>query len=153
MIEPSSGEVNRLLDDSTGDSGDVLDRLMPMLYTELRRLAAHYLRGERSTHTLQPTALVNEVYLRFAEQKKVTWRNRAHFVAIAARTMRRILVDYARRHGAAKRGGARKRVTFDEAMAVDRRRNIKLIDFDDALRGLAAMDPRASAIVSLYVFK
>lgn len=100
----------------TGGRVESLDQLIPMVYDELRRLAAHYLRGERPGHTLQPTALVNEAYLCLVAQKKLEWQNRSHFLAIAAQTMRHILVDHARMHGALKRGGDRHRISLDEAL-------------------------------------
>src|SRR5258706_8221076 len=115
MQPPSSSEVTRLLKDwGNGDSA-ALDQLMPIVYAELRAIAARYLRRERQDHTLQPTALVNEAYMRLVDQKQVEWQNRAHFVGVAAQMMRRILVDHAKSHNRAKRGGGAQRVTLDEA--------------------------------------
>src|SRR4051794_7161667 len=104
-MTPSRAEVSTLLTAATGGDARATDKLMNLVYAELRRLAAHYLRGERPDHTLQPTALVNEAYLQLIDQKDHRWENRAHFVGVAAHVMRRILVDHARAHGAIKRGG------------------------------------------------
>ena len=152
MATPSPQEVTRLLLDwSKGDQA-ALDRLMPLVDRELHRLAHHYMRQEKAGHTLQTTALVNEAYLRLVDQKQVHWKNRAHFFALSAQLMRRILVDHARRRKYAKRGGDAPRVSFDEAMAVSRERSADLISLDDALEKLAAIDPRKSRIVELRFF-
>src|ERR1044072_4160034 len=128
----SPSEVTRLLKDwSRGDSA-ALDQLIPIVYDELRAVAARYLRRERQDHTLQPTALVNEAYLRLIDQKQVEWQNRAHFVGVAAQMMRRILVDHAKSHHRAKRGGGAQKVSLDEAMGISDERADELVDLDEA---------------------
>ena len=152
MQPPSSIEVTRLLKDwRDGDSG-ALDQLMPIVYAELRAIAARYLRRERPDHTLQPTALVNEAYLRLIDQKHVDWQNRAHFVGVAAQMMRRILVDHAKSHHRAKRGGGALRVTLDEEIAVSEERATDLVELDEALTALEAFDERKSRVVEMKYF-
>jgi RNA polymerase sigma factor (TIGR02999 family) len=129
-----------------------LDEMVPLVYSELRRLAAHYPRGERRNHTLQPTALVNEAYLCLVAQKKLQWKNRAHFLAIAARTLRHILVDHARARGAWKRGGDRQRIALDESVAATVGREVDFVALDQALSKLAAFDPMKSRLVELRFF-
>jgi RNA polymerase sigma factor (TIGR02999 family) len=124
---------------------------MPLVYNELRRLAAVYLRGERRNHTLQPTALVNEAYLCLANQPGVRFQNRAHFLAIAATTMRRLLVDHARGRGARKRGGDLRRVTLHSAVLASRE-GVEILDLDDALTKLALFDPLGCRVVELRFF-
>ncbi len=128
------------------------DRLMPLVYEELRHLALRYLQRERSDHTLQATGLVHEAYLRLVDQSSMNWQNRAHFFAVAAKVMRRILVDYARSHGAEKRGGDREKLEFDEAVSPSGERAVDLIALDDALQDLVTFDPRQSRIVELRFF-
>ena len=140
-----------LLDWSSGDR-EAFDRLAPLVYDELRNLAHRYMRRERPGHTLQTTALVNEAYLRLIDQKSVRWQNRAHFFAIAARMMRRILVDYARARRYDKRGGDARQVSFDEAAVFTRERAPDLVAIDDALTSLAAHDARKCEIVTLRFF-
>ncbi len=125
---------------------------MPLVYDELRQLARHYLQRERPDHTLQATALVHEAYLRLVDQTTITCQNRAHFLGIAARQMRRILVDHARRHGAQKREGEWMKVEFDEAWTSLISRSGNLIALDDALQDLARLNPRHSQIVELRFF-
>jgi len=139
---------------SKGDE-NALSELMPLVYDELRRQAARYLRKERADHTLQPTALANEAYLRLIDQKHVSWQNRAHFFGIAAQLMRRILVDHARKGHAEKRGGAAAKLPLDEAIGVpDEReqRDVDLLALDRALSQLAEVDERQSRIVELRYF-
>jgi RNA polymerase sigma factor (TIGR02999 family) len=140
-----------LLDWGNGDR-DALDRLLPAIYAELRRLAAAYLRKERSDHTLQPTALVHEVYLRVIDQRRVRWRNRAHFLAVASQLMRRILVDHARRRHASKRGGRHAPVSLGEIADCPAARDVDVAALDEALRRLAVVDPRQSRIIELRCF-
>ena len=141
-----------LLDWGEGDTA-ALDKLMPMVYDELRRLARNYLRQERPDHTLQPTALVNEAYLRLVDQRQAKWQNRAQFMGIAAQLMRRILVDHARRHRAAKRGGTdRQRLSFMNAARIDGKPDADLLAMHDALNELSAIDPQQSRIVELRFF-
>jgi RNA polymerase sigma factor (TIGR02999 family) len=134
--------------------GDVsaLDQLIPLVHGELRHIASRYMAGERVGHTLQPTALVNEVYLRLVDIEHVRWENRAHFMAVAARLMRRVLVDFARSRRYQKRGGGRQRVALDEALVVDVGRGHDLLALDDALDELARVDTRQSEIVVMRFF-
>jgi RNA polymerase sigma-70 factor (ECF subfamily) len=129
-----------------------LDSLLPLVYQELRRLAAGYLRRERAGYTLQPTALVNEAYLRLLKDRPDRWQNRAHFCAIAAHSMRQILIERARARGAQKRGGARARVTLDEALVAGGERSIDLVALDQALERLAEIDPEQARLVELRFF-
>jgi RNA polymerase sigma-70 factor, ECF subfamily len=136
---------------SDGDPG-ARDRLVPLVYDELRRRAAAYLRREGRDHTLQPTALVHEVYLRLVDQRRTAWRNRSQFYGVAAEMMRRILVDRARAHRTAKRSGRWSRVTLDSDVAITPAVDIEVLDLDEALNRLAAMDPRKSRIAELRFF-
>jgi RNA polymerase sigma factor (TIGR02999 family) len=129
-----------------------VDTLLPIVYQELRRLAASYLRRERPGQTLQPTALVHEAYLRLLKDKPDRWKNRAHFCAIAAHSMRQILIERARARGAQKRGGAQPRVTLDEALVAGGNRGIDLVALDEALERLAAIDPEQARLVELRFF-
>jgi RNA polymerase sigma-70 factor (ECF subfamily) len=147
----SSNQVTQLLIDwSKGDQA-ALDKLTPFVYDELHRLARHYMRRERPGHTLQTSALVNEAYLRLVDQS-VPWQNRAHFFGIAARLMRQILVDHARAHKYAKRGGGAQKVSLDQAADLAQARASDLVALDDALNSLAAKDPHQSRIVELRFF-
>ena len=150
MTLASHSVTQMLLDWSEGDR-EALDKLIPIVYSELRLRAARYLRRERPGHTLQTTALIHETYLRLVEQKQVRWQNRAHFFGIAAQLMRRILVDHARQRDAAKRGGADLRLTLDEAMAAPRR-DVNLMVLDETLTRLAEIDERQSRVVELRYF-
>ena len=136
------------------DSGDreALDKLMPIVYDELRRQAARYLQRERQSHTLQTTALVHEAYVRLIDQAGVRWQNRAHFFAIAAEMMRRILVDHARKRHAAKRGGDAVKVTLNEAPQSSGEKDLDLIAVDEALTKLAALDQQQARVVELRFF-
>ena len=130
-----------------------LTAMMPAVYDELRRLAAGYLNGERAEHTLQPTALVHEAYLRLANQRQSTWQNRAHLLAIAARMMRRILTNHAVARDAAKRGGHDVvRLTLDDALDIYDRQEVKLLDVEEALRNLETLDSRQAQIVEMRFF-
>lgn len=148
--EPS--EVTRLLRAwSAGEEG-AQERLFPLVYDELRRTARRFLAGERAGHTLQATALVHETYVRMLDQRQVEWRERAHFYAIAARSMRRILVDHARRRDSRKRGGDHAHLPLDELSGVARRRPDDLVALDDALTSLAEIDAHKASIVELRFF-
>lgn len=125
---------------------------MPLVYQELRRLAQNYLRSERADHTLQATALVHEAYLRLVDQNRVTWQNRAHFCGVAAQLMRRILMQHARAHQAAKRGGGMQKLYLDDTRELAQRRAPDLVALDDALKSLAARHPRESEVVELKFF-
>lgn len=145
-------EVRALLADWNNGNEAARDELMPQVYDELRRLAGRYMAFERKGHTLQATALVNEVYLRLVDQRHVRWESRAHFFALASSMMRRILVDYARRGQYAKRGGDARRVSLDEAMIVSKEKAWDVVALDDALSRLAAIDLRKSKVVDLRYF-
>jgi len=145
--------VTQLLNDWSKGDQDALNQLMPLVYAELRRLAASYLSRERSDHTLQPTALVNEAYLRLIDQNGVAWENRAQFFGIAAQMMRRILVNHARDRHADKRGGPELlRVSLDDAISFFEERDVNLVALDEALTRLEEMDQRQSQIVELRFF-
>ncbi len=149
----SPGDVTLLLAEMKRGNNDVLPKLIPLIYNELRRLAAHFLRDEREGHTLQPTALVHEAYLRLAGQNRAEWHNRAQFMAVAAQVMRRILVDYARQHIAAKRGGG---VTpsdlrlSEASMAVEQ--SEETLAIDEALARLTVLDPQQARVVEMRYF-
>ncbi|HET9710687.1 MAG TPA: sigma-70 family RNA polymerase sigma factor [Pyrinomonadaceae bacterium] len=140
-----------LIDWSNGDRA-ALDKLMPLIDAELRRLAHRYMTRERAGHTLQTTALVNEAFLRLVNRKNLQWQNRAHFFGIAAQLMRTILVDHARSHASAKRGGGARKLELDEAMVVSQQKASEVIALDDALKQLALLDPQQSRIVELRFF-
>ena len=148
----STSDVTQILLAVQDGDRDAPARLMPVVYDELRRLADHYLRQERPDHTLQGTALVHEAYLKLIDQTQVDWRNRAHFFGVAAQLMRQILVDHARRHRSAKRGGAQQKLTLDEAVDYSQSRDVDLLALDDALTALAQRDERQSRIVELRFF-
>jgi RNA polymerase sigma-70 factor (ECF subfamily) len=152
VSEPLDQDVTHLLIQwSKGDSA-ALDALVPLVYDELRRQAQLYLNREKPGHTLSSTALVHEAYLRLVKQKGVAWQNRAHFFGVAARMMRRILVDHARRNGYAKRGGGAMTLSLDETMTPAPEREINLVALDDALNTLAKLDERQSRMVELRYF-
>jgi RNA polymerase sigma factor (TIGR02999 family) len=152
MEKSSPTDVTQLLLDWNAGDQSALDRLMPLVYEELRRMAARQLRHERTDHTLQPTALVHEAWLRLVQTNRLTWQNRAHFLGVAAELMRRILVDHARRRSAEMRGGGETRLSLDEALSVSDQKAVGLLALDDALTSLAALDPRQSRIVELKYF-
>jgi RNA polymerase sigma factor (TIGR02999 family) len=147
----AAGDVSRLLQAwNRGDSG-ALDRLTPIVYGELRRLARRYLRGEHDGHSLQATALVNEAYVRLVDFTRIEWQNRAHFFAVSAQVMRRILVDHARRRNA-KRGRGQLHVSLDEAVVVAPQPSLDLVALDDALKALARVDARKAQVVEMRFF-
>ena len=150
-IQTSSQVTQWLLQWSGGDQA-ALDQLMPAVYTELHRVAVSYLRREQAGHTLQPTALVHEAYLRLVDESRVDWHSRAHFFGVAARLMRQILVDHARRRHAAKRGGGAFKVTLEDARANYEPPDLDLLALDHALNELAALDPQQSRVVELRFF-
>jgi RNA polymerase sigma factor (TIGR02999 family) len=151
-MQSNEGITELLIDWGKGDQA-ALDRLMPLVYNELRRLASNYLRRERATHTLQPTALVNEAYLKLIDQKNAKWQNRAQFFGISAQLMRRILVDHARQHQAAKRGGSnQQRLSITSAEQFAKQPEIDLLALNEALDELAQMDPQQGRIVELKFF-
>ena len=153
-MDAARADVTRLLQQWSNGQPQALDRLLPQIHSELRKLAASYLRRERPDHTLQPTALVNEAFLKLVDQRAVKWQNRAHFFGIAAQAMRRILVDHARGHAAGKRGGALRKVPLDDAFMIGHGSGggVDLLALDEALTRLAAIDPQQSRIVELRFF-
>jgi RNA polymerase sigma factor (TIGR02999 family) len=148
----SKSQVTRLLQRWSDGDEQAIGKLMPLVYSELRGLASRHLRAERSDLTLETSALVHEAYLKLIDQSRVQWRNRAHFFAIAAQTMRRILVDHARSRGSKKRGGEVRKVVLDEAVQVARDQPIDLVALDDALKLLADTDPEKSRLVEMRFF-
>src|SRR6266699_1504586 len=147
----SDAEVSTLLQAWSQGDQNALEKLTPIVYNELRRLARHYLNGERTDVSLQTTALVNEAYLRLVDYKRMRWKNRAHFFAVSAQLMRRILVDHARRHNL-KRGRGVRHISFDEAAAVGADRSEHLVALDDAMNALARRDPRKVRVVEMRFF-
>jgi RNA polymerase sigma-70 factor (ECF subfamily) len=150
--EISSHEITELLVDWNNGNNSALEKLMPLVYRELRRLARQYLRNERAGHTLQTTDLVHEAYFRLVDQQQVQWQNRAHFYGIAAQLMRRILIDHARRGKRAKRGGGAQMVTLEPNVAVSPQFIPDILDLDQALKRLAEIDVRKARIVELRFF-
>jgi RNA polymerase sigma factor (TIGR02999 family) len=152
MSAPSQPDVTKLLLEWSNGDAQSLEKLLPLVYQELRRLARHYLRQERPDHTLQATALVHEAYFKLIDTDNVQWQNRAHFFGVAAKVMRHILVDMARQRRARKRGGGHK-LPLDEALGVpDEPGNVNLVALDEALNKLAKVDPRQSEIIELRYF-
>ena len=152
LQQPSKVEVTQLLRAWGGGDDSALKKLTPLVENDLHRLAHRYMARERPGHTLQTTALVNEVYLRLVDLHQVSWQDRAHFFAISARMMRRILTDFARSRNYQKRGGAALHVSFDEALAVSQEQDAEIVAIDEALIGLAAVDARKSQVVELRFF-
>lgn len=144
-------DITQLLAEWSDGNQSALDELYPLVYDELHRLARRYMSRERKGHTLQTTALINEAYVRLVDQKNVHWANRSHFFAISAQIMRRILIDHARRHAYAKRGGGAQQISLDEAAIVSGQAS-ELLRLDEALQSLAEMDPRRSQVVELRYF-
>ena len=151
MATASPHEITQLLVNWGDGDQAALDKLMPLVYNELHRLAHHYMRRERPGHTMQTTALVNEAYLKLVDQRNVDWQNRAHFFAISAQLMR-ILVDQARSHAYAKRGGGAPKVSLDEVADLSLVKAAELVALDEALEGLAAIDARQARVVELRFF-
>ena len=149
--ESAPDDVSALLRAWSGGDRGALERLAPIVYGELHRLARRYMRGERPGHSLQTTALVNEAYMRLVDYRRMQWQNRAHFFAVSAQVMRRILVEHARRHNL-KRGGAVEHVSLDEVAVVGSGRAVDLVALDDALNALARFDPRKVQVVEMRFF-
>jgi RNA polymerase sigma factor (TIGR02999 family) len=147
-----TGEITELLRKVSRGNEKAESQLIAVVYNELRRVAAHHMAHERHDHTLQPTALVNEVYLRLLQQQNVGWQNRAHFFAIAAQLMRRVLIDYARTRTAGKRGGVQRPVALEEHTVALENKPTDLADLDEALNRLEQIDPRQTRIVELRFF-
>ena len=148
----TSGEVTQLLIEYGAGRRESLDALLPLVYDELRRIAANYLHRERADHTLQPTALVHEAYLRLVNQHSVDWRNRAQFYGLAAQMMRRILVNYAEKRRAEKRGSGGEKVSLDETIAITDELNLDLLALDEALDLLAELDKEKAELVEMKFF-
>jgi len=151
-MEPSSQEVTGLLLDWSNGDQAAFDRLLPLVYHELRQMARRYMARQNPGHTLQTTALIHEAYLKLVEQKDKQWQNRAHFFGVAAQAMRHILVDYARAKQTEKHGGGARAVALDEALTVSQERTAELVALDDALQELAKFDPRKCQVVELRFF-
>lgn len=149
---PTPSEVTRTLLRWRDGDASAFEALIPLVYDEMRRIAASYLRNERSGHTLQPTALAHEACLRLIDQRSVSWQNRAHFLGIAAQAMRRILADHARRHGALKRGGGAQRVALEDQEIAASPRGVEIQELDTALEDLARLEPRQARVVELRFF-
>ena len=152
MKSPARHQITELLAEWREGNQSALDELYPLVYDELHRLARRYMSRERKDHTLQTTALINEAYVRLVDQKNVNWANRSHFFAISAQIMRRILIDHARRHAYAKRGGGAQQVSLEEVAAVTPEQGRELVRLDEALKSLAERDPRRSQVVELRYF-
>jgi RNA polymerase sigma factor (TIGR02999 family) len=152
LTQPRQHEITQLLAKWSDGNQSALDELYPLVYDELHRLARRYMSRERRGHTLQTTALINEAYVRLVDQKNVHWANRSHFYAISAQIMRRILIDHARRHAYAKRGGGAQQVSLEEVAAVTPDPGLELVRLDEALKSLAEMDPRRSQVVEMRYF-
>ncbi len=152
IMSTSPSDVTQLLHDWKNGDRAAVDALTPLVYDELRRLAAHYLYDEHSAATLQPTSLVNEAYIRLVSQKTPDWESRSHFFGVAAHLMRQILVDHARKHRTAKRGGGVKNQSLEEALHVPLEAGNQLVELDDALKRLGKIDPRQCQIIELRYF-
>src|SRR5215813_11679991 len=152
MVEPSARQITLILQRWTQGDDHALDSLTPLVYRDLRRIASYILKGERPNHTLQPTALVHETYLKLAGAAKQRWQDRTHFFAVAARAMRQVLVDYARRHRREKRGGKAQILQLDEALVFAAERSGELLALDEAMNRLAAVDQRKARVVELRFF-
>jgi len=150
-VRELAGITELLIGWNQGDEG-ALDRLMPLVYDELRNVARHRLAAEDSRQTLESAALVNETYLRLVDQERVEWRNRAHFFAISARMMRRILVDHARQRRAAKRGGNMPRLSLDQSLGLLERKDLDVVALDEALGNLSKLDPQQARVIELRFF-
>lgn len=145
-------EITRILKSWSGGNREAVDDLIPLVYDELHKVAAQYLRRQRPDHTLQPTALVNEAYLKLIDISDVNWQDRAHFFAVASQTMRHILVDHARSLGREKRGGNFQKLSLDEAISSSQEKEVDLLILNDALENLAEIDEQQSKIVELRFF-
>jgi RNA polymerase sigma factor (TIGR02999 family) len=152
MQPASSNQVTELLARWSNGEEDAREKLVPLVYDELRRLARRCLAGRPQDHTLQSTALVHEAYLRLVGRNEVHWQNRVHFFAVAARLMRGILVDHARMRHASKRGGSNLTLTLDDALAAPKQREVDLVALDDALNALSTLDPKQGQLVELRFF-
>ena len=152
MGEKQAENITVMLQDWSRGNRAAADALMPFVYDELRRVAANYLRGERSNHTLQPTALVNEAYLKLIDISNISWQDRVHFFAVASNVMRQILVDHARARASDKRGGAAQTISLNEAVSFSKESEIDLLSLNDALDKLAKLDAKQAQIVEMRFF-
>jgi RNA polymerase sigma-70 factor, ECF subfamily len=152
MGEPGHGEITELLLAWSGGEASALDKLIPLVYAELRRLAHRYMGHERAGHTLQTSELINEAYLRLVDANRVNWQDRAHFLAVAARAMRRVLVEYARSRGSQRRGAGVPRLPLEAAVNLHARQSPDLVKLDDALTALAEEHPRRAQVIELRFF-
>ena len=152
MATADPSQITKMVNDLAGGNRPAAEQLFGLLYDAFRGLAARYLKAERAGHTLSPTALVHEVYLKLVDQSRVNWQGRTHFFAVGAQIMRRILVDHARGKGRVKRGGGRIRIQLDEGLALSPQRDEDILAVDEALAKLAKVDPRQAAIVELRFF-
>jgi RNA polymerase sigma factor (TIGR02999 family) len=152
MSKPSGNVTELLSQVGAGDADKVAKELMPLVYEELHSLADRFLKGERKGHTLQPTALVHEAYLRLVDQSRVNWQGKTHFFAVGAAMMRRVLIDYARTRGRVKRGGDWQRLQLQDDLLGHSAGEVRLVDMSDALDELAAVDPQQAGIVELRFF-
>lgn len=151
-MEPAPNLITQLLMDWRGGDSAALEKLAPIVYEEMRRIARRYMKGERAGHTLQTSALVNEAYMRLVDHNNIQWENRAHFFAVAAQAMRRVLVDHARNRNYQKRGGGAHKVEFDEAWMAASERAAEFIALNDALTDLENVDPRKGKVVEMRYF-
>ena len=152
MAEPSPADVTQLLGQWSAGDREALDAMIPLVYDELRRMAHGHMARERAGHTMQATALVNDVYLKLKKEQSSAWKNRAQFFAVAAQMMRRILVDHARQHASAKRGGGAQQVTLDDAMLVSNDHASEMLAIDEALQKLEQLDKRKSQVAVMRFF-
>jgi RNA polymerase sigma factor (TIGR02999 family) len=153
MSQEDQSAITQMLIELTDGNKEVVNEILPLIYTELKKLAGSYLRKERGNHTLQPTALVHEAYMKLIDQRQIKWQNRAHFLGIAAQVMRRILLDYARKKKAEKRGGADDNVALEENLIIIQgEKSAELLALDEALENLAKMDEMKAKIVELRYF-
>jgi RNA polymerase sigma factor (TIGR02999 family) len=152
MASPDQSQVTEILRAVSAGDSQAVNRLIPLVYEELRSMAKGYMQRESKGHTLQPTALVNEVFIKLVDQDRVNWRGRSHFFAVCAQAMRRVLVDHARTKHRAKRGGGERPISLDEKLVISQERTEDLLALDDALNKLARLDPRQAKIVELRFF-
>jgi RNA polymerase sigma factor (TIGR02999 family) len=152
MADDARDNVSQVLEDMKKGDNRAADKLLPLVYDEFRALARHYLAQERANHTLQPTALVHEAYMKLVDQTRVDWQGRSHFFAVAAQAMRRILVDHARSRQRDKRGGGRARVILDDDVALSPQKDEDVLALDESLQRLAKLDPRQAKVVELRFF-
>ena len=152
MTNNEQAQITQLLEQVSAGRDEALENLLPVVYRELRRQAAQHLRRERREHTLQPTALVHEAFIRLVDQRNVRWQNRAHFFGIASQAMRRVVVDHARSRQRLKRGGVQDALTLDEAMLAEDAKSVDVLALDQALTRLAAIDGRQARVVELRYF-